>query len=75
MDRIANLKFVFNASYVRGCFKDNKLTLAINTGKDMFAMGSNFKNTNSNTFETLYNELISVLQVIDQLKLNKYLGL
>lgn len=71
IERIENLKFAFNAKYVRGSFKDNKLTLAIHTGKDMFAMGSDFKDSDSHTFEMLYDEMISILQIVDELKLNE----
>lgn len=75
MERIENLSFAFNAKYVRGSFKDNKLTLAIHTGKDMFAMGSDFKDSDTHTFELLYDEMISVLQIVDELKLNEHTGL
>ena len=75
MERIENLKFTFKAKYVRGAFKDNKLTLAIHTGKDMFAMGSDFKDSDSNTFQELYDEMISVLKIVDELKLNQHTGL
>ena len=75
MERIENLKFAFKAKYVRGSFKDNKLYLAIHTGKDMFAMGSDFKDSDFHTFETLYNEMLSVLKIVEELKLNEYTGL
>ena len=75
MERIENLSFAFKAKYVRGVFKDNKLTLAIHTGKDMFAMGSDFKDSDAHTFENLYDEMISILQIVDVLKLNEYTGL
>ncbi len=72
MERIENLSFAFMAKYVRVSFRDNKLTLAIHTNRDMFAMGNDFKDTNSHTFETLYDEMISILQIVDELKLNEY---
>lgn len=75
MERIENLQFTFKAKYVRGSFKDNKLTLAIHTGKDMFAMGSDYKDSDSNTFAALYDEMISILQIIDELKLDQNTGL
>ena len=75
IERIENLKFAFKAKYVRGSFKNNKLTLAIHTGKDMFAMGSDFKDSDIHTFEELYDEIISVLQIVDELKLNENTGL
>lgn len=75
MERICNLNLAFNAKFVRGAFKNNKLTLAIDCGKDMFAMGSNFKKSDEKTFMQLYDEMVSVLQIIDELKLNERTGL
>lgn len=75
MERIENLSFAFKAKSVRGSFKDNKLMLAINTGVDMFAMGNDFKASNTDTFSHLYNEMVSVLQIVDELKLNQQTGL
>ena len=75
IERIENLKFAFKAKYVRGSFLNNKLTLAIHTGKDMFAMGSDFKDSDVHTFEELYDDMISVLQIVDELKLNEHTGL
>ena len=70
MERIEKLQLVFDAKSICGSFKDNKLTIAINTGKDMFAMGNDFKDSNSETFENLYYEVTSVLKIVDELKLN-----
>lgn len=75
MERIENLKFTFKAKYVRGSFKANKLTLAIHTGKDMLAMGSDYKDSDANTFQELYDEMISILKIVDELKLNEHIGL
>ena len=75
IERIENLSFAFKAKYVRGSFKDDKLVLAIHTGKDMFAMGSDSKDTDAHTFEILFDEMISVLQIVDALKLNEHMGL
>jgi len=75
IDRLENLFFAFQANYIRGSFKDNKLILAIDTGKDMFAMGSDFKESNSQTFKDLFNEIVSILKIVDQLKLDERTGL
>ena len=69
------MKFSFNAKYIRGSFKDNKLVISINTGKDMFAMGSDFKESNFKTFTELFYEITSVMQIVDQLKLDEKTGL
>ena len=75
IDRLEHLKLAFNAKYIRGSFKDNKLILAINTGKDMFAMGNDFKESNLQTFRDLFNEIVSIMKIIDQLKLDEKTGL
>ena len=69
LERIEKLKIGFKAKYIRGSFKDNKLTIAIHTGKDMFAMGSDFKDSDYNTFHIFYEEMLSIRQIIDELKL------
>lgn len=75
IDRLENLKLYFHANFIRGSFKDNKFIIAIETDKDMFAMGSDFKETNLQTFNNLFNEIVSILKIIDQLKLNEKTGL
>lgn len=75
IDRLNNLKLAFKANFIRGSFKDNKLILAIDTGKDMFAMGSDFKESNTQTFINFYNEITSVMKIVDQLKLDEKTGL
>lgn len=70
IDRINNLKLAFRSNYIRGSFKDDKLILAIDTGKDMFAMGNDFKVSNYRTFKNLFKEIISILQIVDQLKID-----
>lgn len=75
IDRLEHLKLAFHANYIRGSFKDNKLILAIDTGKDMFAMGNDFKESNLQTFRDLFNEIISIMKIIDQLKLDEKTGL
>ena len=75
IDRLEHLQLAFRANYIRGSFKDNKLILAIDTGKDMFAMGNDFKKSNFQTFRDLFNEIISIMKIIDQLKLDEKTGL
>lgn len=41
----------------------------------MFAMGSDTKDTNPETFKILYEEMISMLQIIDTLKIDVSTGL
>ena len=43
----------------------------MNTNKDMFKFGGDFTTTNYKTFVTFYKEMISILQLVNELK--KYL--
>lgn len=75
IERLLNLEFAFNAKYIRGSFKDNKLLLIIHTNRDMLEMGSNFKETKLDTFTNLFEEIVSILKIVDQLKLDEKTGL
>jgi len=75
MERFLNMKTAFNAKYIRAAFKDGKISIAMHVGKDLFAMGSLNKDTDSNTFTELFDEILSVLELIKELKLNQKIGL
>ncbi len=75
IERLLNLEFTFRAKYIRGSFKDNKLILIIHTNRDMLEMGSNFKEAKLKTFTQLFEEIVSILKIIDQLKLDEKTGL
>ena len=75
IDRLQNLKETFNAEYVRVAFKDNKVVLAIHTNRDMFSMAQYLTKTGQETFIKLFKEIVSVLDVVEALKLNQKLGL
>ncbi|MGN0031797.1 MAG: DUF3137 domain-containing protein [Candidatus Gastranaerophilaceae bacterium] len=75
IERLKNLKTSFKAQYTRVSFKDNKIVIAIHTGRDMFKMANAFSKTGKETFIELFKEIASVLDFIEQLKLNKKIGL
>lgn len=75
IDRLKNLKTKFKSKYIRVAFKDDKIVIAIHTNRDMFKMADMFKESGKETFMTLFDEISSVLDFIDQLKLNSKLGL
>lgn len=75
VERLKNLKTTFNAKFIRVSFKDKKIVIAIHTGYDMFKMSDMFSKTGKETFVKLFNEILSVLEFIEHLKLNKKLGL
>ena len=68
IEKFDNISFSFKPKYIRAYFSNQKLTLAINTNKDMFAMVQEFRKTDFNTFSDLYKEIISILELIDELK-------
>ncbi len=71
IEKINKIRDIFKTNKIRGSFKNNKLILTINTNKDMFALGDDFKKTDYRTFLNFYQEMISLLQLVDELK--KYL--
>ncbi len=75
IDRLKNLKTKFKSKYIRVAFKDDKIVIAIHTNRDMFKMADMFKESGKETFMALFDEISSVLDFIDQLKLNSKLGL
>ena len=76
MERYKNIKTAFGGSSIQGSFKDNKLILAISTNRDLFKLG-NLSRPVSDTkqFTALLNEFISILAIVDELKLNQNIGL
>ena len=71
MERLKNISFAFNAKYLRMSFQNNKMILLAATNKDLFMMASPFKDSDKKTFDTLFDEIYSVLCLIDELKLNQ----
>jgi len=74
LDRLKTIKENFGAEYVRAAFKDKKIVLAIHTGRDMFQIAG-VKKITQETFVQLFNEIYSVLELVDTLKLDEKLGL
>ncbi len=74
MERLKKLKEIYKAEYIRAAFKDEKIIIMIQTGRDMFQMAGNSQMTKE-TFIQLFDEITSVLDIIDILKLNEKLGL
>lgn len=75
IERFKNMKTAFKAKFIRAAFKDGKITIAIDAGRDLFQMASLDKDTDSNTFTELFDEILSVLELISALKLNQKIGL
>ncbi len=75
IERYLNIKTAFKAQYIRAEFKNNKLYLILGVNKDLFAMGNISKKTTAKTFVELFEEIYSVLSLVDVLKLNQNIGL
>lgn len=75
IERFLNMKMAFKAKYIRASFKDGKIIIAIDAGRDLFQMANLNKDTDANTFTELFDEILSVLELINTLKLNQRIGL
>lgn len=74
LERLKKIKEIYNAKYIRAAFKNNQIIILIHTGHDMFQMAGKTK-LSKESFVQLFNEICSVLDIIDVLKLNRKLGL
>lgn len=76
MERFKNLAFVFNADKIEASFSGNYVLIAIYTRKDLFKLGNITKPVyNFNQFKTMIDEFVSILELIDELKLNQNIGM
>ncbi len=72
MEKLTNIKMAFKCKSIRCAFKEEKLYIAMKTSKDLFSLGSLRKPvTDTKQFATLCQQFISVLSLIDYLKLDK----
>ena len=71
---LKKLKEIYKAKYMRVAFHDAKIVILLQTGRDMFQMAGKSAITKE-TFVQLMDEIISVLDIVDILKLNEKLGL
>jgi len=70
MERYKNLEIAFSSDTIEACFKNNKLFLAIPSQKDLFTIGNINKSLyDIKQFRTFFNEIISLIDVIEVLKL------
>ena len=71
MEKIKNIALAFTSRYYRLSFNNNKMLLLAATDKDLFMMGDVRQDTNKETFDTLYAEMVSILQLVDYFNLYK----
>ena len=76
MQRYKNIQKAFNASKIECCFLNTNLLIAVSVSKDLFALGSLNKHlTDTKQFTIFLNEIISILEMIEELKLYQTTGL
>ena len=75
IERLKQMETAFNKKYMRAAFKNNKIVIAIDARKDLFSMTEMNRKTTEQTFNTMFEEILSVLELIRELKLNQKLGL
>ena len=76
MDRLKSLQTAFGTKNVKCSFFDDKIMFAISTNKDLFEVGTlTVPLNNSKQMTEFFNELSSILQLIDYFKLDEKTGL
>ena len=76
MERLNEMKVAFKANTVSCAFYEKSLLIALSTGKDLFSIGSLFKRIDDpKQFFTMFEEILSIIKLIDHFKLNQKIGL
>ncbi len=76
MERFKNLHTAFGARKAKCSFYGNDIMFAITTGKNLFEIGGLFTPlTKPKHLQTFFNELSSILNLIEYFKLNQRTGL
>ena len=76
MERLKNMKTAFLASSVSCAFYGNLLIIALPTNKDLFSICSLDKPIDdSKQYFQMYEEIVSIIKLIDHFKLNQKIGL
>ena len=76
MERLKNVKTAFSASSVSCAFYLKYLIVALPTSKDLFSICSLVKSIDDNKqYFQMYEEIVSIIKLIDHFKLNQKIGL
>lgn len=76
MERFKWIKNAFGAAHAECSFKDKQIMIALSTYKDLFVLGSLFKPVEDTTqFTKFLNEIVSIYEMIDYLKVTDKTGL
>lgn len=76
MERLTNMKTVFSACEVHCAFYHRSLYIALQTSKDLFSICDLAHPVNDfSQYDQMYNEIISIFELVDYFKLNEKTGL
>lgn len=76
MERFKRISNAFGAKHAECSFKDGKVLIALATAKDLFKLGSlNTPVTDTKPYEVFLNEILSIMEMIDHLKVTQKIGL
>lgn len=76
MQRLKDLKVAFKADRIRCAFYKDYLLIGLFTTKDLFSICSIFRKIDdTKQFFSLYEEIVSIIKLIDHFKLNQRIGL
>ena len=76
MERLNNMKLAFRADKISVSFYNSKIYIALHTNKDLFSIGSLKKQVcDYEQFNTMFDEIYSIVKLIDYFKLDQKTGL
>ena len=76
MQRLKNMKVAFSADKVRCAFYKEYLLIGLFTSKDLFSICSLFEPIDDpKQFFTMYEEIVSIIKLIDHFKLDQKIGM
>jgi len=76
IERFKALKQIFNAKEIRASFFEDTLMIALSCDKDMFVLGDIRKPvTDANQMQTLFEEFLAIMSIVEILNLDSKTGL
>lgn len=76
MEKLNNVKMSFHSDKISCSFYENHLLVGIHTKKDLFSLGSLVRPVNDEKqFFQMFEEILSIIQLIDHFKLDQKIGL
>jgi hypothetical protein len=76
MERFKNLQEVYNTKKISASFLENSILISMDCRKDMFKLNKLEKPLdNGEEFQTLFEEFVAIISLVDLLKLDQKIGL